>query len=128
MSGDVLEEAVSGMDFADDASDGLPQPTGIVFPPSFSGGGERLTGIPAGHDIDFSRPGPTVERPNVGPYRGVVEMSLAHPFDENGGAVRVRLDPANDLRLGYCDSQTEFDPSDSGEETEDVNRKNLSIC
>lgn len=103
MSGDILEKAPSGFEFADDPLDVGPQVSGVVRAFSLSRLGKRLAWVSGKQRVDAA-PWSGVEGFDIIPDRGGVQVSgplpgddplagLILPFDVAGGG-KARLGKA----------------------------------
>lgn len=114
MAGDVLEEAPSGADLADDPGDFGPEMPGIVGAKPGSRQAEGLAGIAGSDDMNAAAPRAAVEGSQIVPDRSRSQGRVRHPRHESGRGETVSLDMTHSSVSGLCKVQAKVEASDTG--------------
>lgn len=92
MVADVLEEADSRPDFADDPRDFRPQVAGVLVPAELAGERKRLAGIPSAEDRNSAAKRSPVEGAQVIPDSARLQDAFAHKRRQSRGRKGFPLD------------------------------------
>lgn len=120
MAADVLREEVRGFALAEDAGELGPEPAGVIDAESLPGRGFALAWVRTDNHIDMASERSSVESLEIRPYGGIVEMSGAHPLDEDGAGVGFSFDVADGFDSGDGEVDSHVETADAGTKTNRV--------
>jgi hypothetical protein len=120
MMGDIFEEDEGRLDLGDDAGDMRPEVTRVVRAPAFARDRERLARIARSDDVHRAAPRAAVEGANVVPDWRVVDASVEHSGDKDGGREGVALDEADGSGAWQGDPEAKIESACAATQAERV--------
>ncbi len=111
MTGDVFEKDPFGAAFGDDAGDVGPEVAWILGAAALSGRAEGLAGIACEDGIEGTAEGPGVEAAQVGPDRGLGEVSGCLRRDEHRPWPALPLDEGAGVIAGFGEHEAQIKAS-----------------
>lgn len=113
VSGDVLEEAQSGLDFVNERGDPGPQVSLVCGALAGAGHRKGLAGVSPNDAIHSATPRSAVEGFEIVPHRSPIQCLVFHPRHESGRSVGFALDVHHSAGSGDGEMDGEVEPPNS---------------